>query len=272
MTEGRPLTFAALDGLAFAAERGRLARTAPVSFDGSMGPLLEWLRLAETGLLPPPDTVPWMSLGTAAPVVAALRSNHQEWVCPATRSAGFFRMSPEWPENDGAWVGFGLAGQKAAVHAGFHKQTAAQFIGAMGELVDNIHEHSGAPGTGIAVFRADERGFEFAVADSGIGILESLRSGCEYRDLSDHGAALQMALTDGVSRHGAEAKRGHGFRPIFVGLANLSGLLRFRSGDHALVIDGQKIERIAAKVVQKVSINGFIASVSCRPADSRRDH
>ena len=270
MNEARPLTFASLDGLAFAAERGRLNGHAPLSFDGAIGPLLEWVRLQETALLPAPDTLAWMSLGAAAPLMSALRSGRKEWLCPATRAAGFFRMSPKWPENDMAWVAFGLTMQKAAVRAGFHKQTAAQFVGAMGEMVDNIYEHSDVPASGLAAFDANGGAFEFVVADGGIGVLESLRSCREYGNLSDHGEALRLAVTDGISRHGATAKRGQGFRPIFVGLANLSGLLRFRSGDHAFIIDGQKIDRMAAKTAQKVVVNGFIASVSCRPPTATR--
>jgi hypothetical protein len=137
-------------------------------------------------------------------------------------------------------------------------------MGAAGELVGNISEHSGAADTGIVAYRAGRDGFEFAVADGGVGVLESLNSCPDYKSLTDHGAALRLALTDGVSRFGPSAGRGHGFRPIFVGLANLSGLLRFRSGDHALVIDGQAIDMMAAKTAQKVPINGFTASVSCR--------
>lgn len=264
MIEARPLTFATLDGLAFAAERGRLSGSAPISSDGTIGPLLEWLLLSHTGLLPAPDTVAWFSLGSTAPLIVAMCSGVQEWICPVTHSTGFFRMPPAWPKNDSQWVGFGLAAQRAAVCAGFHRQIAAQFVGAMGELVDNVYEHSHSPSTGVAVFNVSERGFEFVVADHGIGVLDSLRSCQEYRDISDHGEALKLTLADGVSRYGSAAKRGYGFRPIFVGLANLSGLLRFRSGDHALIIDGQTIDRMAAKLAQKSALGGFMAYVCCK--------
>jgi hypothetical protein len=120
------------------------------------------------------------------------------------------------------------------------------------------------PASGIAAFRAGSGQFEFAVADGGMGVLDSLRSGPDYAHLGDHGEALQLALTDGVSRFGPQAKRGGGFRPIFVGLANLSGSLRFHSGDHAVVIDGRKIDSMAAKTAQKAHLQGFLASVACR--------
>jgi hypothetical protein len=193
-----------------------------------------------------------------------LRGGRGQWICPASRAVGFFRTAREWPEDDTEWVGFGLAAQKAAVVAGFHRRTAAQFAAALGEMVSNIYEHSRASESGIAAFRAGSGEFEFAVADGGVGVLDSLRTCPEHAHLDDHGQALRLALTDGVSRFGPKADRGRGFRPIFVGLANLSGTLRFRSGDHGLVIDGQSFDAVAGKTAQKVHLRGFFASVSCR--------
>jgi hypothetical protein len=194
---------------------------------------------------------------------AAARSGRKQWVCPDSALVGFFRMGAEWSEDDTPWMGFQLAAQKAASAMGFHRQTAAQFAAALGEMFSNVHEHSGASSSGVAAFMAGGDAFEFAVADSGIGVRESLRSCTDYADLADDGKALRLALTDGVSRFGAQSGRGKGFRPIFVGLANLSGVLRFRSGDRGLVIDGQKIGDMSAVTAQKVRIPGFFASVSC---------
>jgi hypothetical protein len=231
---------------------------------GALGPLLEWSGLSGDGLLPFPNDAPWLSLGGSAPLVEALRSARRHWICPATRMTGIFRTPPSWPEEDTHWVGFGLAAQKAAIAAGFHRKIAAQFVGAIGEMVSNIYEHSGAPGSGIAAFKAGSNAFEFVVTDSGVGVLESLHSCANYEGVSDHGTALRLALTDGVSRFGPDANRGHGFRPIFVGLANLNGFLRVRSGDHALVIDGQNIDMMFAKTAQKVWFKGFFVSVLCQ--------
>lgn len=262
----QPLTFGALDGLAFAAQRGRLkADYEKRSLSaGTLGPLFEWIGLSVAGLLPGPERTPWLSLNQTAPLVAALCSNRWQWICPATQEAGLFRTSTSWAQDDAKWVGFGLAAQNAATAVGFHRKIAGQFVGAIGEMVSNIYEHSAAASSGIVAFRAHADAFEFVVADSGIGALQSLRSCAEYRDLSDHGAALQLALTEGVSRFGPVPKRGQGFRPIFIGLANLSGLLRFRSGDHALVIEAQKIDMMSAKIAQKAHLKGFLASVLCQ--------
>jgi hypothetical protein len=268
MNAPQPFTFSALDCLAFAAERGRLPQqpTDLALCADALGPLLELTQLSRNGLLPPPHKAAWLSLGETASLEAALRSGKVLWICPTTRATGFYRAPPTWNDENTQWTGFGLAAQKAAIAAGFHSQIAAQFIGALGEMISNIYEHSGAPASGIAVFRAGGGAFEFAISDSGIGILESLRTCPDYAGLTDCGTALRLALTDGVSRFGPEAKRGNGFRPIFVGLANLRGSLRFRSGNHALIIDGDRIERMQAKTAQKVGLQGFFASVSCRHA------
>lgn len=266
MNAPSPLSFAALDGLAFAAERGRLNDRAegPALSASALGPFLELIQLSGDGLLPRPHEAAWLSLDGIVSLEAALRSGRARWVCPSTRAAGFFRTSAKWTDDDTEWVGFCLAAQKAATAAGFHRRIAAQFAGALGELMSNIHEHSGAPASGVVAFRAGGNAFEFVVADSGMGVLESLRTCPAYARLADHGEALRLALADGVSRFGGDAERGHGFRPIFVGLANLSGSLRFRSGDHALVIDGQKIDALSAKTAQKARLQGFLASVACR--------
>jgi hypothetical protein len=259
------LTFAALDGLAFAAARKRLdALPSGTVYAGrALGPFLELTQLAGAGLLPRPGDSPWLVPGALHAFDTALRSGRKQWVCPATASAGFFRMGAEWSEDDTPWMGFQLAAQKAAAAKGFHRRIAAQFAAALGEMVSNVHEHSGAPASGVAAFMAQGDAFELAVADSGIGVLESLRSCADYAALTDDGKALRLALTDGVSRYGAQSGRGAGFRPIFVGLANLAGMLRFRSGDHAFVIDGQKIGDMSAVTAQKVRLPGFLASVSC---------
>jgi hypothetical protein len=55
----------------------------------------------------------------------------------------------------------------------------------------------------------------------------------------------------------------HGLRPLFSGLANLSGELRFRSGDQALTIDGVNPGSIPTRISQKTPISGFVASVAC---------
>ena len=159
---------------------------------------------------------------------------------------------------------FGVAIQFAAVSAGFSRTIAAQLVGSIGEMQSNIYEHSQAPQTGIIAFRGRSGAFEFVVCDSGIGVLKSLTTCSEFQGISDHGQALQLTLSDGVSRYGRNSGRGLGFQPLFTGLANLNGALRFRSGDYALTIEGKDPQSLPARLWQKPKVQGFFASVTCR--------
>lgn len=263
--EVNDFNFAALDGLAFAAERGKLdGRPIPMLTAQEIGPVLELARLSECRLLPAPQGAPWLELNGFGPMVQALYGGRTNWICPTSRLIGFLRTAPTLAPGDVAWTAFGLAAQKAATEMGFPRSIAAQLTAALGELHSNVYEHSQAPETGVVAFSAHRGWFEFVASDRGIGVLESLRSGPDHATLNDHGEALRLTLTDGVSRFGSNSDRGHGFRPLFIGLANLNGALRFRSGDHALLIDGRNPSLMTARSAQKTAIQGFFVSVTCQ--------
>jgi anti-sigma regulatory factor (Ser/Thr protein kinase) len=266
MEATEPLTYSGLDGLAFAAERDLLPGPSgnhQFLVEG-LGPFLEYLLLARAGLLSRPEQTPWLQLGATASLYRALSSHRHLWICPKTRRAGVYRTYARRPGDQTSWIQFCLAAQHAANSEGFVRAVAAQLVGAIGEMESNIYEHSEKPATGIIAFKATAGVFEFVVADCGIGVLRSLRTWVEYAELTDHGEALRLALTDGVSRFGRRSGRGYGFRPLFTGLANLNGMLRFRSGDHALTINGQNFGEIPMRLAKKTNMEGFLASVSCR--------
>jgi hypothetical protein len=137
-------------------------------------------------------------------------------------------------------------------------------IGALGEIHDNVLEHSGAVATGIVTFSSRRDLFEFAVADQEAGVLASLKTNPEHAGVRDHGEALQHSLTDGASRFGRSSNRGTGFSQLFKGLATLNGSLRFRSGDHALSIEGTNPSLVKALTAMKPSVPGFLVCVACR--------
>jgi hypothetical protein len=258
-----PFTYSDLDGLAFAAERGRCDPDGLSLVAHDLGPVFELGLLAKCGLLPWPGVSSWLVLEGIQPVIAALSNRRHQWVCPHTRRTGLYRTYATPQEDETPWVEFGVATQYAAVQAGFSRDIAAQLVGAIGEMQSNIYEHSQASRTGIVAFKATPGSFEFVVCDRGIGVLKSLKGCSAYAELTDHGQALKLTLTDGISRHGPQNGRGLGFRPLFTGLANLNGVLRFRSGDYALTIEGQNPGAIPAKLWQKPTMQGFFASVIC---------
>lgn len=254
-----PLTFTAVDGLAFAAVKGKRVSIQSKTFVAAdVGPLLELIHLSRDGVLPTS-----VAPSRVVEFYSALQANRQYWICQKTNQIGFFRTTNS--ENDiSNSFRFGQAAQKAAIDAGFAKQVARQLVGAIVEMVDNIYLHSRSSETGIVAFQARSGYFEFAVSDRGIGILKSLKENSEYAQLSDHGDALQLALTDGCSKYGSNANHGHGFRPLFIGLSNLNGALRFRSGDHALTIDGRNPQSIPWRKIAKPPLSGFLAAISCQ--------
>ena len=259
-----PLTFRALDGIAFAAARGRLGKAPPKHVVVELGPLIEWLQLARAGLLPLPCAAPWLALAGSEALYQATANGGGDWISPEGGRLGVFKCRSPSPVDESRWHSFQLAAHKAALAVEFPSKVAAQLIGALGEIRDNVVEHSQAPATGLVVYRSHPGSFEFAVADGGIGTLASLRTNIEYSALRDEGEALQYALTDGVSRFGKAAKRGTGFSQLFKSLATLNGSLRFRSGDHALSIKGRNPALVNALIGKKPPLTGFLACVLCR--------
>jgi hypothetical protein len=198
-------------------------------------------------------------------MITALAEQRDYWIASDRRRMGFIRAVRSGPDADSNFTAFLMNAQHAARDVTHLPGTApGQLAAAMEEMENNIHEHSEAAVTGLIAFRAASDRFEFVVADRGDGVLKSLRRSPLYAaTLADHGKALEAALTDGVSRFGSDSGRGHGFRPIFLGLANLRGSLRFRSGDHALLIDGTSPDLMTAKLAQKAPLDGFFAGVTC---------
>jgi hypothetical protein len=268
----QPLTFAAVDGLGFAAARGllRAAQDSAPYAPTSLGPLLELLHLAGCGRLPLPPGGSWFSDNGAGPMIAALAENRQFWVNAHDHRMGFIRAVRSGPDGDARFTGFLMDAKRAAANtAQLPGDAPAQLVAAMAEMESNIHEHSEAPETGLVAFRAAHGTFEFVAVDRGIGILKSLRSCDAYTALADHGDALAAALSDGVSRFGENSRRGHGFRQMFLGLLDLYGSLRFRSGDYALLMDGTSADLTTAQLAQKPTMDGFFVSIRCGAGTSQ---
>jgi anti-sigma regulatory factor (Ser/Thr protein kinase) len=261
--EPRPFTFAELDGLGFAAAKGRLQPLPDGAYVArDLGPVLELARLSASGLLPAPTRANWLALAEIEAFGTAWRERRKLWTCPQ-RGLGFLRLEPEPPEDETEGIAFSLEAQKAAAAAGLPGRLPAWLVGAFNEMQSNVYEHSGRPATGVAAYRATGGRFEFVVSDGGMGPLASLASGPDYPALHDHAEALRLTLTDGISRHGRAAGRGTGFRRLFTGLAELGGALRFRSGDQALTIDGVNPAAMPWKTAEKPSMGGFLAAVCC---------
>ena len=267
----RQLLFSDVDGLAFAAVRGKLdPRKLRVAFKPQcLGPLLELLHLSAGGRVPAPDN--WLSSSGTAAMMMTMAQDAEGWTAPGDGHAGFIRAVRRGADGDNRLTGFLMKAKRAGRDvSGLPASVAGQLVAAMEELENNIHEHAGAPETGIVAYQAEPGAFEFVVADRGIGVRRSLGRCEAYAALQDEGRALEAALTDGVSRHGPGSNHGHGFRPIFTGLMNLHGELRFRSGDHAVTMNGASPTSATSKIAQKAPIDGFFGSVRCHLVSNSR--
>lgn len=260
------LTFDVVDDLVAAYARGKLVGSqADEAFAPSrVGPLVELSFESSTGRYGPFLESGWLDPFTQADLRSALCSTKNVWL-DGMQHRGFLRtvFDPLKIRDDAARTQFLMAARKSAEAVGFPAATAQSLAAAIREMESNVHEHSGKAATGIIVFQARPSDFEFVVADGGVGILATLREALEFKNLSDHGRALHVALQEGVSRYGRSADHGNGFRDLFRGLADLNADLRFRSGDHALTISGRPDLRQAV-LAQKAPFQGFLASVRCR--------
>ena len=262
---GNELTFDFLDDLALAAVRGRANPAEHLSARqvNRIGPLVELLALDRASTLPL-NGVPQSAAGeTLTRATSAAQISLGQHAGGALR-VGFVLTNRDPLADDQAhWIAFCRKAQEAA-ELSLPKAVAQGLIGAMREVEENIHLHSERTFDGIVGYRGTASEFEFVVSDAGIGILNSLRKSPDYAQLTDSGSAIRTALADGQSRlRHTNPDRGYGFHDLFVGLANLNGELRFRSGDHALTIDGTSPSLMTARLSQKVEVPGFLVSVVC---------
>lgn len=241
------IAMALAGGKAFAADLQVQAR--------NLGPLAE---LHHAGLKP--DQHCWLDVGRHEELVQAMAAGRKWFSGSGTQ--GFLSM-PEIQAQYSDWTDFAMRGKRAAMQAGFAADEAGQLIAAIGELRGNIDEHSEHADTGYFMYDAMPGHFEFIVAESGIGVLKSLRSHPHYAFVGDAGTALNLALSEGVSRHYDDKDRGKGFRPIFIGLANASEHVRFCSGDHTRELKRTHERRVTAETRQKAALPGFFCSVRC---------
>jgi hypothetical protein len=104
----------------------------------------------------------------------------------------------------------------------------------------------------------------FTVVDAGIGILASLRSQPAYQHFQVHLEAIRAALHVGVTRFGP-GQGGFGFADVFKSLATDSGLVRFRSGEGCISMDGTDLDAdTKGNETFPPALPGFQVTVCCR--------
>ncbi|MFN2511729.1 MAG: hypothetical protein ABR568_09835 [Pyrinomonadaceae bacterium] len=237
---GRYLTFALLDSLV-TAPRAELETSFIESSIRRIGPLVEFAYLDYS------NAVARLPVTKGSDMINSLRTalkNPSISDFPLTSSLNpndfeFIRtFQTEVEADDLRWMTFCKRLENAGVKAGLSQEFAKGLTGTVEEMASNVVEHSEHLETGIVGYRCSQTEFEYVVADSGIGVLQSLRKNPYYSDLDDAGKALETAVQEGESRYGHNVGRGLGFRDLLQNIANMNSFLRFRSGDYRLVIDG----------------------------------
>jgi hypothetical protein len=142
-------------------------------------------------------------------------------------------------------------------------------VQSIGELVDNAVSHGASA---IGAFAAAQsytgrtskrRGLEFAICDTGIGILEHLRMNPAYRGLQDDQDALAHALRPGVT--GTGDKRGNGLADLFNVTDNAGySLLVLRSGTGLASVAARQHDRRRAYAATADEITGTWAWLRVR--------
>jgi hypothetical protein len=265
-------TFDVADDLLWQAVAGRLPKVGPlaVSRSGRIGPLVE-MAMAVSASPSAYDRVRF-DPPVFQRVVNALEKGQISGAGARDR-AGVFPLSRYDPaaEQQLVWDQWAKHAENAAVGAGLAKGLVAGLMGALGELQDNVYEHSGRPDTGLVAYATGSRTFEFVVADAGMGMLASMRQNPEFAGLRDSGEALRAAASDGASRFARSTGHGFGIGRLFRALAHDTAELRFRSGDHAMRLWGDAPSLTGhVELAQKARLNGLTISVRCAPGEPGR--
>lgn len=267
-------SFEATDDLLWQAVAGRLPTLGAVTLgrSGRIGPLVE-LAMA-IAVLPDAYSAVMVEPPVFHQITCALREGAVSGAGARDR-AGVFPLSRYDADGDGperlVWDQWAKHAENAAVAAGLARELAAGLMGALGELLDNVFEHSCRPESGVVAYAASDGAFEFVVADAGRGVLASLRENPEFVGLRDSGTALRVAASDGASRHARSTGHGFGIGQLFRALAHDAAELRFRSGDHALRLWGDAPSLTGqVELAQKAWLDGLAVSVRCAPRTARR--
>jgi hypothetical protein len=241
------LTVASVEDIQHAVENGRDVSTAIRAFRRATLPaLLEYgcLKKKLQGSLPTlPKTIQELPLAVALRQVRSdlgLRTTGRTRA-PLSRvdiqPAEFWVIEGQAGFADSSWQIFEIRFNRSARSVGFTASVADGLQGALHEMAENAVIHSETQSGILVGYQIFPEAALFTVVDVGIGILASLRTHPAYQHFQVHLDAIRDALRVGVSRFGP-GQGGLGFSQVFKSLAADSGLLRFRSGEGCVTMDG----------------------------------
>lgn len=267
MTIGLLANFRKLDTAALAADHGvkfEQATAADPVLD-SLGPILEVASLAQSSARWSKFAKERLPRHIASPLRNARRTPLQTFTySQAEQTAGFMCLDDVSADVfRPALLAFDTEARRMMRFKRNAPQSKGLICGAVGEMLDNVFEHSGASKTGIVGFLGTPEYLDISVSDAGMGVMASLRQNSAYAYLSDAGMALALAIRDGTSRYSTTADgegRGHGFSTLFRGLNSLDAEIRLRSGDYSLEVGGKALMERAPTISQKAQLPGLVVT------------
>jgi len=133
------------------------------------------------------------------------------------------------------------------------------------DMADNVIQHSGNDtahaALGAVGYEVGHRRCAFAVADIGRGVLESLATNPSWSELTSAADALDAAVRRGASRRVGQGP-GQGFTELHRALADLSGTLRFATGEAILKLEGDDPHHRVDVTSTRPRLAGFQLTIS----------
>lgn len=202
------------------------------------------------------------------PVLSAIREASTEGRGPLStgRQAGCLRLpqvtaplaerDESFDENLHRYL---LGASEVLASAGFPDKARQRLLGALGELLDNVFQHTGGCQWALSAYEVDGNGrFSAVVADDGEGVLASYRRNGQVGLQDGASQALDLAVLQHRSCTG-RADRGLGFRELMDALRSLDALIRVRSDDASLTVAaGALASGEPARLSEEFELRGFV--------------
>lgn len=249
------LDFSVLNHIALGIARGRVNAEAPPHCSASaLGPLAEAISVTTPRKGSRFAALSWIELGQFQNLVDDVRAGVTREQATGVTTGW---IAADRIEKKTHWTGFLMRVSSVVKTAGFDDHSKSAIMATYGEFRSNVIEHAGDLCGSFAAFHLSEAALEILVSDLGRGVLDSLREHPAHTQLDDHGSALKLAVSRGVSRH-SDPQRGNGFSFLFEGLANRFNHIRLRSGDHALDVNRSGAGAPSERTSQAAHIPGLL--------------
>jgi hypothetical protein len=191
---------------------------------------------------------------------AGISSNAELWSAPAMEFSAL-RNASELIAMQGRF--FDRFTRSLKAHGFDH--LAVGIAKSLFDMADNVIQHSGNDTAQAAIaavgYEVGDRRCSFAVADNGRGVLASLVTSPEWSKLTSAADALDAAVRRGASRRTGQGP-GQGFTELHRALADLSGTLRFATGEAVLKLEGDDPHQRVAVTGNRPALGGFQLSMS----------